>query len=221
MDEVMTAFMRIVGILLTGVLVTACTGTKISDSWSSLDYKGQVKNVYLIGIVIDDLNRMIFENTLKIRLAEEGIQSTPSHYDFSKSFEDEEETIRQKIRGFGCDSILMTRVVDNRTNASFSSGHQSFYYLPRRAMSSDVDFDRFPTDSIRIYNYIKGYQTVPKMPTGVRFVTLSLESFMYNLQTGELIWSARIKTDFKGNPMEMMQEIVDEAVMNLKEKGLI
>ena len=72
---------------------SACSGTKVSDSWSSQDYKGKIKNVYIIGIAKNDLNRMMFENNFIRRLAEEGVKATPSYPDLPKDMEAEKDSI--------------------------------------------------------------------------------------------------------------------------------
>jgi hypothetical protein len=59
-------------------------------------------------------------------------------------------------------------------------------------------------------------------------VVLTVESALYDLQTGELIWSAQLespqmKTNFEKieDIEEMMEKFVDEAIKDLKGKGLI
>lgn len=217
----MTVLTRLLGLLLAGCFLTACSGTSVKSSYLSPDYKGQIKNVYIIGIAKNDINRMLFENTFYSRLASEGISAIPSSTDLPKNQEADRELIIQKMRANDCDSVLLTRVVDRRTEATFSSGQGSLRYVPGPSYAGLRVYDR-PS----YYNnwgsyYSSGYRVAYQQPTVTKFVVLTVESVLYDLQSEELIWSAQMETDLENNIEEMMEKFVDEAVKDLKEKGLI
>jgi hypothetical protein len=178
----MTVLTRLLGFLLAGLLLTACSGTTVKSSSSSHDFKGKIKNVYIIGIAKNDYNRMLFENTFYSRLASEGIKAIPSSTDLPKNEEADRGIIIQKMRTNDCDSVLVTKVVDQRTQATFASD-PSIYHL----------------------NWDSYY----------------VESALFDLKTEEMIWSAHMETDLEKNLEAMMEKFVDEAVNDLKEKGLI
>ncbi len=213
---------RLLACLLAGVLITACSGTKTTNSWSSQDYSGQIKNVYIIGIAKNEFNRMMFENTFNRRLAEEGIKSTQSYPDLPKDQEADRETIIQNMLSNGSDSVLLTRVIDQRTKATVISGGGSSYSYAQRSVSSAPTFDdRQPYYRDWRNYYSNAYQAIPTSATVTKFVVLTVESVLYDLKTEELIWSSQMETNLESNLEDMMKKFVNEAVKELKMKGFI
>ncbi len=222
----MIAFKHFLIISFLGFLLASCSSVKVVDSWANQEYAGKTKSIYIMGVFIDDWHQMLFENTFKIRLEREGIESTPSHYDFSKTLEDDQENIIQKMRANGCDSVLLTRVVDQRTKASFTTGSVLYSYAPGPTYKTPQIDDRYLSNSTTYYRNWrdyerKGYQTTPKFSTSTNFVVLTLEFVLYDPQTEEVIWSARMEADLESDRVEMMQDIANKAVKNLKVRGLI
>jgi hypothetical protein len=221
-DTMMSALKYLLTVSLAGLLVTACAGTKVNDSWSSQDYKGKIKNVYIIGIAKNELNRMIFENTFIRRLSVEGVKATPSFPDLPKDREADRETIIRNMKLNGADSVLLTRVTDQRTTASFTSGGRGYSYAPGPALTGGSQtYERRPSaDSWNNY-YSRGYSVVLQAPTTTNLVVMTVESVLYDLRTEELIWSARMETDLESNLEDMIKKFVTQAVKELKGKGFI
>ena len=218
----MIAFRHFLTISCMGFLVVSCSGTKVIDSWTNQSYTGKVDNIYIIGFVNKGWDRIIFENALSARLGEEGVKSRPG-YSYSPGYDEiERETILEKIRSSGCDSVLLTRVVDQRTKANFTTKSSSSLYSRKKFNSKETDYSLFPYDSLRINSYSSGVRAVPKLsPSGTSFVVLTVESFLYNQKTEKLIWSTRMETDLEGNKQEMMQKLAEETVRSLKADGFI
>jgi len=216
----MTIAIRLLQFLLIGLLVTACAGTKMSDSWSSQSYKGTIKNVYIIGIAKNELNRMLFEDIFKGRLARENVKAISSYTDIlTKQEATDRETIIQKMRSNGCDSVLLTRVVGQQKE-TLSSGKGSYQYSngPYYGGSGVYNRPHYYRDWGTYYthgrvNYVQ--------PSSIDIVTLTVESVLYDLQTEELIWSARLETHLAKNIEATMQIFVDEVTKDLKGKGLL
>jgi len=216
-----SALKSLLTISLAGLLVTACSGTKINESWSSQDYMGKVKNVYIIGIAQNELKRMMFENTFIRRLSVEGVKATPSFPDLPKGREADREVIIRAMKANDADSVLLTRVTDQRTSATFTSGSRSNYTYAPRNYGSAQTYQRLPYDDTWNSYYSRGYSVIPQSPTMTKIVVLTVESALYDLQTEELIWSAQMETDLESNLEDMMKKFVDQAVMELKAKGFI
>ena len=222
----MTILTRLLGLVLTGLLTTACSGTKMGDSWSSQNYKGQIKNVYIIGIAKSELNRMVFEDTFESRLTSEGVKALSSYKDLPANQEADQDTVMQRMRANNCDSVLMTKVISQRTENITTAPSRSYRYSyspgpyyggegPRgQAIRGNSWNDYYLSQS--------GYGTLSSSPPSTfSNVILTVESVLYDLQTEELIWSARLETTVEGNMESMMQRFVDEVIRDLKGKGLI
>jgi hypothetical protein len=227
MDGTMSVFTRLLGLLLIGLLATACSGTKMVNSWSSKDHNRQIKSVYIIGIAKNEFNRMLFEDTLGSRLESEGIRVVSSYTDLPKNKEADRETIIEKMKANACDSVLLTRRVDQRTVASISSGRRgSSAPYWKRYFANFYGDDNLGNDQPAYYShwssyYTNSYSVAHKQSTVTNFIVLTFESVLYDLQTKELIWLAQLETDLEGDFKEMTQQYVDEVVKNLKRKGLI
>jgi len=166
---------------------------------------------------------MLYENTFSARLAEEKIDSRPSHLYALRYDEVERETILEKIRSSGCDAVLLTRVVGQRTRAHFASTSRigTHSYSSRLSEGEQIDFSRFPLDSLRISNESSGVRITPVPQTGTSFVVLTVESLLYDPKTEKLIWSTLMETELKNNRQEIMQNLAEETLRSLRAEGLI
>jgi hypothetical protein len=213
---------QLIGFVLAGLLATACSGTKISGSWLSQDYKGQVKNVYIIGIAKNVHNQMVFENTLASRLDNEGVKVVSSYTDIPVNQEADRNMIIKRMTENDCDSVLLTRLIGQKTTSTVTSKRWGAYsYSPGPYYGGRGDYSR-----PKYYNnwnsyYSSSYSVVRVQPTVTNFVTLTVESVLYDLKTEELIWSARLETDLEENIEEMIQKYVNEVAKDLKVKGLL
>jgi len=219
----MTVLTRLLGLVLTGLLMTACSGTKTSDSWSSQSYKGQIKNVYIVGIAKNELNRMIFEDTFESRLTSEGVKAISSYKDnLPTNQEIDREDIIQRMRNNNCDSILLTRLVGQRKKATISGNQGSYTYTPGSHSATPTIHKRPKGSPYKSWNNYYSYGSMNYVaPAKADFVILTVESVLYDLQTEELIWSAQLQTRLEGNIEKMMRIFVDEVTKDLKGQGLI
>ena len=220
----MIAFRHFLCISFLGFLLTACSSTRVVDSWSSQSYVGEFKNIFIIGFVNAGSDRMLYENIFSVRLAEEGIDSSPSHAYALRFDEIEHETILQKISSSGCDAVILTRVVDQRTKAHFNSASQigTRNYYSNLAEGEQIDFSAFPRyDSMRIGSKTSGVKTIQNPRAGRSFDILTVESLLYDTKTQKLIWSTRMETDIRSNSQETMQNLAEETVQSLKAEGFI
>lgn len=221
----MTVLKRLLSLMLFGLLMAACSGTKTTGSWSDQSYKGQIKNVYIIGLAKKDMNRMIFENTFESRLTSEGIKAIASYTDLLATDQEvDREDIIQRMRNNNCDSVLLTRLVGQKTKGSLSSGKGTYTYTPNSSPLGPSS-QRLPKGQLSYYNNWSTYYNYGKInyvePSQKDFVILTVESVLYDLQTEELIWSAQLETRLEGNIENMMKIFVDEVAKDLKNKGLI
>ena len=222
----MSVLNRLLATLFVGVIVISCSGTKVSDSWTSQTYQGKIQNVYIIGIATNDLRRMMFENTFIRRLADEGIKSTPSFPDLPKGMEAEKESIIRMMNRNKSDAVLLTRVIGQETKATFSSGSErtmQYRSVQGGAYSGTELNQRLGLPSYVNWHsyYSSGYRAIPVQGSVTNLVVLTIESVLYDLQTEEMIWSARMETDLESDLEGMMKKFVDQAVNELKRNGFI
>ena len=212
----MTALSRILGLMLVGLMVAACSSTTMSGSWSDAGYKGQVKNVFIIGIAKNDLNRRMFEDTFGRQLNSQGVKAVSSYQSFPATQGVEREAIVKAMKDNGCDSVLLTRLVGQRTETVVNPGYVSGY------SPSYGNYGRRGYGAGGWSNYYtRNYDVVFQPATSTEFVILTVESVLYDLNTEEMIWSAQFETVVEGNLEKMMQDFSEVAIKDLKEKSVI
>lgn len=210
----MTNLMRTLGFLMAGLLVAACSSTTMSGSWSDTNYTGQVKNVYIIGIAKEEVNRRIFEDTFSKQFNSLGVKAASSYRDFGSDQAADRETIIKAMKANGCDSVILTKLIGQRTESVTSPGYASGYtsnYGGRRG------YNRGGWGNY----YSRSYDVIYQPPTTTDFVILTVESILYDLKTEEMVWSAQLETVVEGNIEKMMQDFVKEVTKDLKSKGVI
>lgn len=205
---------RTLGLAITVLLIAACSSTTMSGSWSDPAFTKQVKNVYIIGMTKKDTSRRIFEDTFGRQLASKGIKTVSSYTDLPDSTTPDREAIIQRMTAEGCDSVLLTKLVDSRTETVTSPGHVSGYnsgpYYGRRG-----GYNNWGS------YYGRRSDVVYTPPTSTEFVILTIESVLYDLKTEEMIWSAQLETVVEGNLEKMVQDFAETVSKDLTEKGII
>ncbi len=213
--ETMTTLKHLLGLVLTVLLVTACSSTTVKESWVKPDYAGKIENVYLIGIAKEDIVRRLFEETFMRELSGNGVRAVPSHNVLPQDKESNREDIIQAMTANGCDSVLLTRLIRKRIEESTPGpGVQAVKVAP-----SPLYIDPW-------YNswggyYSRSYSVINIQPKAHETVTLTIESVLYNLETEERIWSAQLEVIDETDIKNMTQDYVEGVIRNLKGKGLI
>ena len=220
----MSNLTRTMGLILVALLVAACSSTTMSGSWSDPAFTKKVKNVYIIGISKDETRRRIFEDTFGRQLASQGIKTFSSYKDLPNSQEANREAIAQRMTEVGCDSVIITKLIDTRKETVTSPGRVSGYssgpYYGGRRGGGGYYGDRGYYNNWGNY-YSRRTDIVYEPPTSTEFVIATVESVMYDLKSEEMIWSGQLETVIEGSFDKMVQDFVDTVSKDLKEKGLI
>ena len=217
----MSNLLRTMGLMLVALLVAACSSTTMSGSWPDPALTKKVKIVYIIGISKDETRRRIFEDTFGRQLASQGIKTFSSYRDLPSNQDTDREAITQRMIEEGCDSVLITQLIDTRKETVTSPGRVSGYssgpyYGNRRGYGGRGGY----------YNnwgsyYGRRTDIVYEPPTSTEFVIATVESVMYDLKTEEMIWSGQLETVIEGNFEKMVQDFVDTVSKDLTAKGII
>ena len=218
----MSNLTRTMGLLLVALLVAACSSTTMSGSWSDPAFTKKAKKVYIIGISKDETRRRIFEDSFGRQLTSQGIKTFSSYRDLPSNQDTDREAITQRMIEEGCDSVLITQLIDTRKETVTSPGRVSGYssgpyYGGRRGGYGGRG---------GYYNnwgsyYGRRTDIVYEPPTSTEFVIATVESVMYDLETEEMIWSGQLETVIEGNFEKMVQDFVNTVSKDLTEKGII
>lgn len=219
-EKGMAVFIRILILMLTGHLLAACTGTELKSSWSSPYHKEPVKNVYIIGIAKSETNRRIFEDFFTNRLESYGVRAIASYRDLPTGEELDKDIIARRMADNGCDSVLLTTMIGQRSETVGSPAGLTIYargpyYGGRGIQSRPAYYNRWDSFFVRRQEII--YE--PTKTTEIAIMTL--EAVLYDLKTEQLVWSANFETIVERNLEKMMNDFTEKLTMDLKEKGII
>ena len=218
----MSNLTRTMGLMLIALMVAACSSTTMSGSWSDPAFTKKAKNVYIIGISKDETRRRIFEDTFGRQLASQGIKTFSSYKDLPNNKEADREAIIQRMKAEGCDSVILTQLIDTRKETVTSPGRVSGYssgpYYGGRRGGGYGGGGRYNN-----WGSYYGSRTdiTYQPPTSTEFVIATVESVMYDLESEEMIWSGQLETVIEGNFEKMVQDFVDTVSKDLAEKGII
>ena len=219
----MSNLTRTIGLMLVALLVAACSSTTMSGSWSDPAFTKKAKNVYIIGISKDETRRRIFEDTFGRQLTSQGIKTFSSYRDLPNNQEADREAIAQRMTEVGCDSVIITQLINTRKETVTSPGRVSGYssgpyYGGRRGGGYYGGGGRYNN-----WGSYYGSRTdiTYQPPTSTEFVIATVESVMYDLESEEMIWSGQLETVIEGNFEKMVQDFVDTVSKDLAEKGII
>lgn len=219
----MSNLTRTMGLMLVALLVAACSSTTMSGSWSDPAFTKKAKNVYIIGISKDETRRRIFEDTFGRQLTSQGIKTFSSYRDLPNNQEADREAIAQRMTEVGCDSVIITQLIDTRKETVTSPGRVSGYssgpyYGGRRGGGYYGGGGRY--NNWGSY-YGRRTDIVYEPPTSTEFVIATVESVMYDLKSEEMIWSGQLETVIEGSFDKMVQDFVNTVSKDLTEKGII
>lgn len=238
----MTILKHMLGLLLILVLVSACSSANMRGSWASPDHSGKVENVYLVGITENDLVRRIFEDSFSSHLINHGVNTVSSYKDLPRNEEPNREEIIRTMAENGFDSVLFSNVVSQQRETVTDLGYvyyggitgyrQRSYYGGRSYYGSRLGFyagsggyngrggyyDRigFNPRGYRSYNSV-----ISQPATSTEFTIFTVDSVLYDLQTGEKLWLAKLEVDDLTNIEKMVQDYVEVVTKDLKAKGFI
>ena len=220
----MSNLSRTMGLMLVALLVAACSSTTMSGSWSDPALAKKVKNVYIIGISKDETRRRIFEDTFGRQLSSQGIKTFSSYRDLPSNQETDREAIIQRMTAEGCDSVIITQLIDTRSETVTSPGRVSGYssggYYGGRRGGYRGSY-RGGGGWGGYYGNGRSSYVEYMPPTSTEFVIATVESVLYDLESEEMIWSGQLETVIEGNFEKMVQDFVKTVSKDLTEKGII
>lgn len=211
---------RFIVLMFVGITMAACSGPVMTGSWTSSDFKGPIKRVYIVGITKNEMHRRVFEDSFSNQLFSMGVSTQASYRDFMTIEEVNKEALAKKMADNGCDSVLLTRLIGQRKETVVTSA-SAYGFSPGPYYGGYGRYAR-PGHYNSWGNYFgQPYNVIYEPATTTELVILTVESVMYDLQTEQLIWSGQLETVVEEDLDKMMQAYVKAASKDLKRKGFI
>jgi hypothetical protein len=200
-------------------MLVGCSSTTLTGSWSDPEYSKPVNKVYIVGVSKQETQRRIFEDEFGTELQMYGIRTVSSYKDLKNATQAELDEILNKVQQNQADALLVTRIIDKRTEEVVNPGRVTRY--PSRPYYGYRDY--YPRPYYRNYYdyYPRRYETVYEPATVSKFKVVTLESNLYDAGTGNLIWSAQLETVIDGPVQKMIREFIEVVTKDLVDQGVI
>lgn len=191
------------------LLLTACGSTRVTGLWKKSDYAGPpFKSLMVVGLTGELINKALWENIMAERLEQNGLSTALSVNSFPADGVVSEREIINQVITQGLDGVLVSRLVDTRT--------EEVYYPP---MGGYYDgpfgyYDRFYRYYPHAYHrvYSPGYVTT--------FTSVLLETNLYDADQ-QLIWSMSTDTLGFDSANQLADSVSKKVVELLRRDGLI
>ena len=194
--------------LLSALMLTACGATtKIPNAWRNPAHQGApYQRIFVIGVGENDTNRRLFEDRFAAALSGRGAVASPSYGALPQSERLSEAQIRGAIRGGGYDGVIVTRLlgVDEKTE-----------YVPPRT--------RTVPGNIREYHgyYGTSWNVVHKPGYYQTHTIVRLETNLYDVGSGELVWSGQSETFNPSSLTDSIDSVTKAVAKRLRKESLI
>jgi hypothetical protein len=202
------SILSLIGILLGAAVLAACgTTTKIPNAWRNPAHEGMpFQKIFVIGVGKNESNRRLFEDRFAEVLSGGGAVALTSYGSLPDSQRLSEAQVREAIEGGGYDGVIVSRLLGVEEETE---------YVPPRTYSVPRHYGGY-------YHYYGTSWDVVHEPGYFKtHTTVRLETNLYDVGTGELVWSGQSET-FDPSSLEDIIESATKAVAKrLSEESLI
>jgi len=202
----MNRFTRILSLLLTAMLVSACATTELTAVWKDPAYQTRPTRIMVIGVAKNPLNRRLFEDEFVQQLKARGTDAIASYTVLPDAQQDDQPAIAKKVVELGADTVLITRMVSKKVVQVYVPGTP--YYPPPY-------YDTWPN----YYGYGYRYMYTPGYIANDEYAII--ETNLYQANNEKLIWAASSETGISGSDTYLIKSYIDVMVNNMIGQGLL
>jgi len=197
-------------VLCTAALfIAACANTKISQSWVEPDNKRSYDDLLVVGIGESEQNRRAYESHFVESLREAGAEAEASYKLIKSSEKFDRDTIVKAIEGSEITGVIVTHMVAVDEETIY---RPSMDYMPMYGGG-------YYGGLYSYYPHVNSYVTRPGYYT--THETYTLETNLYDVESEELVWSARSRTFSPESVQEVIVDLTKLLIKDLEEKDLL
>jgi hypothetical protein len=197
------------------VCLAGCASSPVLQTWKAPEHQaGPVKKVAVVAIDERYLVRQGFENRLVRDLREKGQEACVTHDLMGLgAIKDSKEAAADRFRSAGADSVLIVRLADQTT-------------INHEVRATPERYAEVIT-GIESYGGWYDYYSVAFMDMstvwGSTEVKVYLQTSLFDLQSGRMLWSALTLTTLKENSdrLEEVDALTSEVVDALRKDGMV
>jgi len=199
------------------ILLIGCAATSVKSTWKAPDHKGPVSKVAVLAVEERGDVRQALENRFRNQLEEKAQPAIVTHQLLSlDEIKEDKQKAAAEVHKAGAEAVLIVRMVDSTTRA-------------REVRATPALFAPVTTGIGTAYAAPGWYDyyTVAFMDMGTVWgsveQTIYLETCLFDLKNGKLIWSALTETTLREN-MDRLEEadrLVAKVLAAARQDGMI
>lgn len=208
----MSLTIRILSVLFLAALIfQGCTSTRITASWQNPDLPNEpLSKISVLALTSSNINRISFESSmvnslnLNEQIAIPSMNMTPQ---LPQPTEQNRDQLKNILMEQEYDAALTISLLDDTEDTRYVPGES--YVVPR------TYYNRFGNYYFRTYSrvYTPGYYENTRK--------IYLESNLYKVETGELLWSAQTETADPASIETMAVDFAEAIATELRSRGFI
>jgi len=187
-------------LFLCSLLAVACSTTTINSTWKDPAFAATPKKVFVVAVLKSETNRRFLEDEFVRQLSKQGVDAVAAYQFFGDSIPKDKELIHAKLKESGADTLMITRLVDKRTEERYAPGSN---YAVNTAY-----YRSWPGYYGATYSTV--YTNPGYMVTDQYAVA---ESNLYSVESEGLIWAVNTDTWLNDPAVPLLKGYV-ETVMN-------
>mgnify|MGYP001828686552 CR=1 FL=1 len=204
------------------LVISACTHTKLSQTWSDPDIKTTYSNIMIVGVSDSEQLRRAYETYFADHIRERGAQSIASYKLISHKDEMElgddknsfHSIVKSAVEGSDIDAVLITHLLSIEEDEIY---RPSMEYQPAYG---PVYYTATYYDNMHGYHgYVTTYVGQPGYLTNEK--TYLLESNLYDVKSEELVWTTRSKTFSPESMEQAIEELTGSIIDDLVSRKII
>ena len=183
------------------LVTTSCATTTLNAVWKDPNYQGgKLEKVLVVGVSKNSTRRRLFEDEFVAQLKARGTDAAASYTIIPTEEMSDKAAVESKIKTMEVSTILITRLVEKKKEKVYSSPAP---YPPTYYYRGWYDY------------YSRSYGSE------YEYEVVSLETNLYETETGKLIWSAFSDTYVGTASEQEIKSFVEVIIKSLSDNQLI
>ena len=201
------------GVALLGLLVAAGCGpsTKLLHTWSDPAITpNSLNKIMVLGIAKNSTIRRTYEDHFVLALKAQGTDAAPS-YPYTADGQLDSAAVQAKLAEMHVSGLIVTRVTDKQTVDTYYPPTTSYAGVPSPYYGGWYGY------------YNMGYSYVSSPGYTVQSQVVNLETNLYRVQDGKLIWSGLSQTWLQegDNPANQIDPFIQQIVAAMEASKVV
>jgi len=201
------------------VLLAGCANTKLEQSWVVPNNTKTYDDLFIIGIASSEQNRRAYESNFVAELNDNKIKATASYLLIKSSEKMNRKTVLKAIKGLNIDAVFTTHLVAVEEDTVYRPSPDIYSYGGYGAYGGGYYGGGHYGNFYNYYPHVNSYVHNPGYYT--THETYTLESNLYDVDSEELIWTARSRTFSPESIDEIIVDVTKLLIKDLEDKKLI